>query len=964
MQIDRTRSRRRWRLAAAGAALVGAYALAGFFGLPWLIRTIAGDEVDKLGRKLEIGAIRFNPFSFELGIDALKLSEADGKPLLAFDALYANLDILHSIIERGAVLTTLRWTAPDIALLIDADGSINWNKLIPPSPDPAKPESAGVPHVRIGELIIEKGRVGLEDRSRPQAFSTTLAPIEFTLRDFRTEPSYENLYEFSAAATSGETLSWSGTFSVQPIASKGHFSLSKLRSSTLVAYLQNQLPVHLVSGSGELSGDYQLTLAPSLALDLQIPLISLHQLALAETAQAAPTVSIAELALQGLSVSLAKREANLQRIAITQFRADVQRNADGSVNLSRLYTPPTAGTKPADDASAAPWRATIQRVDLIDNDIRITDHGVQPAIQIALNPLTASITGLSSELAAPLHVDASVNINRKGTLRLQGDVGLQPVSTKLSVDAAGIDLSVLQPYLATRTSLRLKTGLLAVKGELAYLQKEAPSEPQLDFSGAAGLSQLNVEDRALKQDLLSWRDLRLAGIDYHSQPARLSVERVDLVEPSARVTISPSREINVTSALVPPGAAPASASAPQAAASENKSAPALPWQIKQIHVSKGQMRFTDLSIDPNFSAGIFALGGDITQLSSDAAVHAKIELAGKVDEFAPVLISGELVPSRFDHYSDISLSFRNMDLVRFNPYSGRFAGYNIVKGKLTTDLHYQIRDRELVAEHHVVLDQLEFGDATGSKDAVPLPIKLAVALLKDRHGVIDLALPVRGSLDDPAFHVGAMVGKVLTNLLAKAVTAPFSALAALFGGGDELAYVNFAPGSAALSEAESAKLDHLAQALIERPALKLDIPMAEAAEQDAAALARQELDRRVPAAASAGASPQNTPSQRLRALEQLHRELLVAAPGYDAMPAAGDADARLAARTGLVETALLQKLAPDAAAIDRLAADRARSVQAAVLAHTDIPPERIFLTGRHAASLGGDGAVRMELSLQ
>ncbi|WP_428310727.1 DUF748 domain-containing protein [Hydrocarboniphaga sp.] len=954
MPTDRLPRRRWWRLPIAAAILLLAYALAGFVGLPWLLRTLAQEQAGRLGRQLQIGAIRVNPFTFELGIDALKLSEADGQPLVALDALYVDLDLLHSILERGAVLSAVRCDAPDIALLIDAGGSLNWKRLLPPSADSAEPPSA-LPALRVTELSIARGRLWFEDRSRPETFSSVISPIAFTLQDFRTAPAHRNRYQFSAAASSGETLSWSGDFSLQPLTSQGHFVLGKLQAATLTRFLQQPLPVHLVSGSGELSGDYQLSLADAPSLELRIPKISLYRLALAEAGEAAPTLSIAELSLLGLDVSLGQRAVKLQRIEINQLKADAQRAADGSLNLSRLYTPPAASGSPA----GPQWSVAVQRVDLIDNDIRVSDHSVEPALQLSLSPLNASLRNVSSDLSAALQIELSGTLGRSGKLRALGDVVPQPLSANLALDASGIDLTVLQPYVAMHSGVALQSGLLSAKGKLRYAQPPAPADAQIAFDGSAALSQLDVQDRALKQELLKWRELRVAGIDYRSMPARLSIERIDLLAPETRVTISATREINIATALAAPGSAPPTP-APDAADKASvtqKTSPALPWTIGRIHVEEGQMQFTDRSIDPNFSAGIFALAGDISALGSDAAVRATIELAGKVDEFAPVLISGELTPSQFDRYSDLKLSFHNMDLVRFNPYSGRFAGYNIVKGKLSTELHYQIRDRELAAEHHVILDQLEFGDATGSKDAVPLPIKLAAALLKDRHGVIDLALPVRGSLDDPAFDIGAMVGKVLGNLLVKAVSAPFTALASLFGGnGEELAYVSFAAGSAELGEAERRKLDQLANALIERPELKLDIPLAALDSEDGAALARQQLLG--PIAADADAR------QRLKALEQQHRQLLGADPDYSALSPEPNADDKLAARTAFVEAALIPKLKPDAEQLKRLAIDRARQVQAAILAHGEIQPERLFLTARESASSGSDGDVRMQLSLQ
>jgi len=188
------------------------------------------------------------------------------------------------------------------------------------------------------------------------------------------------------------------------------------------------------------------------------------------------------------------------------------------------------------------------------------------------------------------------------------------------------------------------------------------------------------------------------------------------------------------------------------------------------------MDFADLSVKPNFATGIQKLEGSITGLSSQPKSRAHIDLHGSVDQFAPVSIVGDVNVLGAALYTDLTMSFHNIELSTFNPYSGKFAGYNISKGKLSTDLHYLVDGRKLDAQHHIVVDQLEFGDKTESKDAVSLPIKLAVALMKDRNGVIDLNLPVNGSLDDPQFKLGPIIWKVFVNILEKAVTAPFALL--------------------------------------------------------------------------------------------------------------------------------------------------------------------------------------------
>lgn len=978
MPTVRSRSRRWWiaLLVLALALLLTVYTLGGFFGVPRLVKSLAQKEVAKIGRKIEIGAVQFNPFTFEARIDALRLSEADGAPLLGFESLYVNAGVTSSIRERGAVLQELRWTAPDLALVVEADGSVNLAKLAPPSkaPDPPK-EPAAVPHVRIGLLKIERGRVGIEDRSRPQPFSLALTPVEFTLADFQTALGHENVYEFSGTASTGEQLEWAGDFTVQPLGSRGRFALRNVQASTIAGYAQDLLPMQLVSGVAETAGEYRLSVDPALALELALPETLLRDLALAErgAGKRREPFAVKEIALRQLAFSLHRRELVLKELGIKGLRAEVQREADGSLNLQRLFAPKNATAKkasappPAEAPPTTPWRVAVSTISLDDATVDAEDRGVKPAVRLALKQMSASLGGFDTASSAPLAMSAQTGIGR-GRVKAEGEVRLSPLSASLRLDVRDLDLAVVQPYLETRTGIALKSARLGVKGALDFTQRPQAA-PRIGFAGEASVAGLTVQDRAAKQDLLKWRELKLSGIQFRQSPDRLDIAQVLLAEPYAKVVVSSVRELNVTRALAAPGAGKKAEAAPAgrtpvAAAKKNEAAP-LAVQVKDIRIEGGTVNFADQSIEPPFAAAIMALNGRISGLSTDPKSSAKIDLKGKVDEFAPVLIQGQINPFAVARHTDVALSFRNMDLIRFNPYSGRFAGYNITKGKLTTELKYRIQDRALEAEHHVVLDQLEFGDATGSKDAVPLPVKLAVALLKDRHGVIDLGLPVRGNLDDPTFKVGPIVWKVLVNLLTKAVTAPFSALASLFGGGEELAYVEFAPGSAALSAAETEKLGKLGTALVERPALKLDVPYALSDAEDGAVLARAALEQRLQPSAPLPAelAPEKVQKRRLRALEALHEEMLGQKPAYPPDTTV-DKSAEKSAQIAWLEQALTPNLLPDAAALETLANERARAVQTALLARPEIAPERLFLTSRRAATLSDAGAVRMELSLQ
>ncbi len=253
------------------------------------------------------------------------------------------------------------------------------------------------------------------------------------------------------------------------------------------------------------------------------------------------------------------------------------------------------------------------------------------------------------------------------------------------------------------------------------------------------------------------------------------------------------------------------------------------------------MNFSDQFIQPNFAADIKDLNGTFTGLSTDPNSAAKIDLKGEVGEFSPVTIAGEVQIFAFDRHTDIGMKFENISLPVFNPYSGRFAGYNIARGSLTTDLKYLIEDRKLDAQHHIRIDQLEWGEATESKEAVPLPVKLATSLLKDVDGVIDLDVPVTGTLDDPKFRIGPIVWQIIKNILVKAVTAPFRLLGSAFKGAEEAQFVQFAAGDATLDPAAAEQMSALAKGLAQKPEIKLDIPIGVIADIDGPAMIERAL---------------------------------------------------------------------------------------------------------------------------
>ena len=526
---------------------------------------------------------------------------------------------------------------------------------------------------------------------------------------------------------------------------------------------------------------------------------------------------------------------------------------------------------------------TVANVALRDAAVSYEDRAVKPVARFELSPLDVTATDASLDLSRSLPVKFDATINGTAKLTGTGNVVPEPFAADVDIDLAGLPLQALQPYANGTTDLTIRQGTAGATGKFS-LAPAGAGRPELQFAGNATIADFKSIDNALEQDFLNFERVELSKLKFALAPDSLSIDRVRVVKPFARVIVSSDAVLNVSAVFDPQGTAAAVAQAKadqaaQAAAPKRKKTRAeiraekraeeaaaqarklaaaapppelkesgMPIRIREVQIASGTMDFADFSVQPNFAAAIESLDGSITGMSSDPNSRATVELDGNVGEYSPVLISGTTQPFAYDRFTDITFKFENISLPVFNPYSGKFAGYNIAKGKLFTDLHYQIDNRKLEAQHKIRIDQLEWGEATASKEEATLPVKFATSLLKDADGVINLEIPVSGTIDDPAFRVGPIVWQIIKNILAKAVTAPFKALGALFKGAEDAQFVDFAPGSAVLDPAAAASLGALGKSLAPKPDLRLEVPIGAEASLDGAALAEVRYQRELQAA--------------------------------------------------------------------------------------------------------------------
>ena len=972
-----SRLRRYLVWSAIGTGLVGIYAAAGFWGVPHLMRSSLQNFVTThYHRTLTLGEIRFNPFNLRLDMRDVSLPDRDGQPMLGFGRLQVELRFI-SLWRRAASFRTIELGQPFARLLIRSDGVANVLDLTAPFASDAqqsdsKPKSAPM-RLFIDRFAVVAGRATFEDRTHPTPFEAQLQPVSFELRDFSTTGKTGNAYTLSGTSTVGERFSWSGDFGLNPVASHGRFEVTELRARTLWTYLRESLHFEVSSGVIALTGDYDFTAAGDRPdLKVNVHAVTVTDLGLEPRGAAANYVDLKRIEIRDTRLDLARQSVNVGAVSVAGGAVHAWRGADGQVNLLELAgaSPAAAHESEAKVTTAAPatvneshWTVAAPDITVAGLKLAGEDRSVTPQVPFTLDALQLHVAGFSTVPDAQLEITAESPLNGSGKIRATAKFAVQSGALSSNVELAELDLAVFQPYITPHTAVTLLSGRLGAK-----LAIERDARGALSVKGDTQVTKLRTVDNALKRDFVKWDQLIVAGLQYQSEPASLKIHSIEARAPYARVIIAADRSLNLTQALQP-GNQPAVAGVERSAAPAARgkthapsAAQPMPMSIGTVRIVNGSANYADLWIQPHFATGIQSLRGTIVGLSSDPRTRAKVNLDGEVDRYAPVKIEGEINLLAATVFSDIKMSFHSMELTTMTPYSGHFAGYKIEKGKLSVDLSYHIENRQLKAEHRFVIDQLQLGDKVDSPDAVSLPLKLAIALLKDRNGVIELSLPVSGTLDDPKFRIGPIIWKAFVGLLVKIATAPFALLGKLVGGGEEMNRVDFDAGSASLDAVAKSRMAALVKSLQERPQLKLDVPISYSPALDTPALAAMQLEDALLAvkAREVGGKKHNDgpvdpgvladPAEHYRLLVAQYRLELGKDAALPESAQAAEAANKKKGESGTfdaaitdLDAALVARIKIQDTDLEKLGKLRARAVQDALLGTGEIDPSRIFL---------------------
>ncbi|KZW96883.1 DUF748 domain-containing protein [Aeromonas veronii] len=842
-----------------------------------LQRYLPGWLAEHYGLQLTLGEIDVGVRNPSLTLGATALLDAKQQPIIGFEQLFITPNLQASWQQKGVVLSAVTLTKPVVLLqrLADKKGEVRLNltdalaTLLAPAPSP-EPETARAPLlVDIASVNVTDGHVRYQDQRKESEPGwlplLNLEKVTLKLDNLRTEANHPTAYQLNAAINGKSSLAAHGKLDVMSGMGQGKVSLKQVDLKPFAPLWTPYLKLDLAKGHANAEVEYQLKEGKQGVLwQLSKGKLTLDNWQLKKH-KGDEFARFGQLALSDLAVDGQKQSLQIGKVTLQQPLLKATLNPQQELDLADLLIEqaPAKPVKGADTANEVannaapksaqqaktagngkkhmpdkPWQWRIKQIAIVKGDLTLTESSSGKPQARQLSGLKLALGPLGSKGEQPSKLTLATQFNQSSPLAFDGQLTLTPFTLSGDINQQGLPLTLAQPYLADLVRIKVQNGLLSSKTRLDLATTAQGDLSKLTLQGGLDINGLKVVDRADNQRLLEFNTLALTGLTYDGISQQMRIKDIALNKPFARIEINEDGTTNLQQLLLPQ---PAAAKSTEAKASSK--APDFRFTIDQLRTEQGNLRFADRSLSQDFVADIASLGGQSRHISNIPGQRSDLAFNGKVDRYAPVTIRGGTNLLVANPILDIAVAFHNLELTTFTPYSGTYAGYAIDKGQLSMKLHYKLEGNRLEGDNDITIKKLQLGEKIKSDQAKDLPLGLAIALLSDANGVIQMNLKVKGDLDQPDFSIGNIFWDVLGNTLSKAITSPFSLLASLADGTEDLDELPFLPGDPDLTPTQQEKLVKLAQALKDRPKLSMNIRGKVNFNEERPILQRQKLER-------------------------------------------------------------------------------------------------------------------------
>ncbi|SQD77545.1 DUF748 domain-containing protein [Moritella yayanosii] len=849
--------------------------------VPYLTKSIVPEKVSALlGRPVLIEDVTINPFTLTFEVKGFEIQTQEQQDFVGIGRLTLQVNLWKSLFNGSINLETIEIDQAFANIEKFNDNQFNFSDIQEymaaqttpaETPEPGAEESndaSGLPHIQIANIGITNSAFNFKDQ--PSGAVLNYPAINIGLTKFNSlamlvnpkqanapTPTY-NRFNLSIEGADESAVTTTGRFQLTPLEAQGSLALKHIKLMTFWPFIAKQITAKLESGVVDYTTNYRFIGDTTPAENTTTPQFitdsgefALRSLIL--TSADNELINLPLFTASGIALDLQQQLVAIDNISTDgmQLHASVHQ---GEVDLATLLTPTSLTDKQPPSAVVAPtvtekysadaqvWVINLGEFNLTNYDINIVESWITKATKWRISPLNFSTKAISSSYNAPIDYELALSINDNGSFASQGSIDIKQQSITAHISLEKLNLTQFQPYITPYLNIILNSGYFTTKGDFY-----ADSKGTTRFNGEVQIEKLVINDKKLNKSLLKWQDFTINNIAFDQQANSLLIDHIQLIRPYAQIIVAADKSSNISNLVIEQKLADktskvtATAAVKSATATENT----MLIEINKFTLTGGKIDYTDNVLTPSFSAVIDNIEGHVGKLSSTTTKNAELDIKAVVNKYAPMTLKGVVNPLIPEPFIDVEFVFNNFELPSMTPYTGTYAGLDIDEGQLSLALKYKLEKNHLEGSNHIFIDQLDMNNTKDSDAGSFLPITLAIPLLKDSRGAIDLGVNVSGDLNDPSFNVGEIVLKTLSNIILKAVTSPFTLLASLVDSTEDLDKVSFANGSTTLAQVEQSKLDSLAKALAQRPEIKLNIKGSYDANADKKALQNSALNSKL-----------------------------------------------------------------------------------------------------------------------
>ncbi len=761
----------------------------GFVILPYLVQTNFSKIIkQQLNTNASLARVYINPYTLEVGLHNLLIQDDKNKTLLYFKSLETNIEFTKLLVGELEI-SYIHLNSLKTAISLYKNKELNFSHILKQLEKNSKTKEKPTQNkdkapliFTLNKFLLQDSRVVFNDQTKSKDFEISTKPFNFEVKDFSTKK--DSIVKINTDIEIIDTLNFNldSNLLLSPTKIEGNLSLKKIQLKKIYDYLEDDLKFQFDGFIKNISTSFNINIInDEIKADVQDFNLNIPHIHYNDTKF--------DVITQELNTSI--KDIKITKNSLLKF--DIN-----EIILSNQ---------------------SIGFIDLIKNKNNL----------LTFKDLDIKIDKFSSDKKQENKISLFIKTPASGDIDINLNTKQEPLKVIGIAKTKQLDIVPYKDYIKDFINIDVKNTLLDIHSNIEI--KKSTQNIQADIK----VSQIDLFHNITDKRLLKMNQFDILGLKYTNN--NLFIENIILDTFNTSFKIDTNKTTNIDGLMV----VKESTKKPIEKETQNNKKTQFNYYIKNLNIANGKAVFSDHSLPLNFDTNIHSLTATVNDLSSKND-ETNIQLNGVIEKYGLANIQAKTILSNFKNKTDVAIKFENLDVRSFSPYSGKFIGQKIADGRLWLNLNYNISDSQLSSTNNIKIKNLTLGEDVNSTDAMSLPVGLAIALLEDSEGLIDLDVPIKGDMKHPKFELGGVIWKTLGNVITNIVTAPFRFLGSLLGmDSDELGTIEFNFAQSEILPPQKEKLDKLLQVLKKKKNLLITLQPAMNVVNDSRVLKEQKF---------------------------------------------------------------------------------------------------------------------------